>query len=191
MKWSPRIGKEYILTPTQYAVARYSVWVISAIMIIGEKKMFANIDNIYVAIACAFVTVFAWLAIVQYSRYRLDKHEDAPREENAPKFAVVPYLLIPLVWGAVAVGVGLYAVNLAAGHYTLSQEDIIFAGAVASVLVYAVLDLKVVSMTGDAKYFADLEREALKSSKAIVEEMIYSEEEKNLILALRANKKKD
>ena len=169
MKWTPRIIKDYVLTPTQYVFAQWTFWVASAIFLIGESKMLDNIDNLYLAVACAFATVIAWIGIVQYSRKVLDDTEDASHDSEKPKFALIPYLVIPIIWGAVAVGLGLYAGNFLIGRYGLASEDGLVLCAGLSLLIYMVLDWKVVSMCGDAKYFLDLEKEAVKSAETAAE----------------------
>lgn len=112
-------------------------------------------------IALCFTAGYA--VLVQYSRYTAHKKahfddDDPDKVAMASKFAIVPYLIIPLIFCGISVCCSLFGVDYAANSgYVTDAEGIAVWTVAVAVAVYLILDYKLVSHVGDAVYFDTIE----------------------------------
>lgn len=126
--------------------------------------MLTNIESLYVIAVLSFFFAFGFMVLKQWSEYedhRKVHADDDPASKayrDANRFAVVPYLIIPLIFVAMSVIAGLFAVDYAASVGWLNgSEGIAIWCIIASVVIYAVADYGLVSKVGDAAYFRFIE----------------------------------
>lgn len=132
---------------------------------IGGEKMFANIPEIETAICLAAAAVIGWILCVQYSKYIQHKKKHVNDEKYNESFAVIPYFIVPVLFGALGVVCGLWVGDyLSVKGYIAGPEEIIAVVIGASVIAYAVLDHYIVSHVGDAVYFQTIEADIVKSA---------------------------
>lgn len=137
--------------------------------------MFENIIDMKETLAITAITVIAWIGITSYSRFveHKKKNKDIDEDKYLAKFAFIPYLFIPLVFGSVAVIVGLTAGDWAvAKGYITSPYEIATVSATVSVLAECLLDKYLVSHTGDAVYFQTIEDKVVKSAGDAAEQTL-------------------
>ena len=125
--------------------------------------MLANIPElILTAVICACFTI-GYAVLVQYSRYTAHKKahfgdDDDDKVAMASRFAVVPYLIIPVIFCGLSVFCGLAAVDYALSLDWISgAEGAAVYSVAASVIIYILADFKLVRHVGDAVYFDTIE----------------------------------
>lgn len=125
--------------------------------------MLAHIPELLLTALIAVCFTVGYAVLVQYSRYTAHKKahfddDDPDKVAMASKFAVVPYLIIPLIFCGISVVCSLFAVDYAASSgYVNDAEGIAVWTVAAAVAVYLILDYKLVSHVGDAVYFDTIE----------------------------------
>lgn len=125
--------------------------------------MLAHIPDLFLTALIAVCFTVGYAVLVQYSRYTAHKKlhfndDDPDRVAMASKFAVVPYLIIPLIFCSLSVFCSLFAVDYAVySGYITGAEGIAMWTVAAAVAVYLILDFKLVSHVGDAVYFDTIE----------------------------------
>ena len=128
--------------------------------------MFTNIPEIWVTVALTAVAVLAWLAIVQYSEY-IAHIKKNPTDEASREFAFIPYLVVPAIFGAIAVVGALFCADYLAVHgWITGAEEVCGLSIGLGVLIYAVLDRYIVSQAGDATYFRTIEDKVVDAVKS-------------------------
>lgn len=127
--------------------------------------MFANIEHIQIVAACAAVVVLAYIGLVQYSRYVAHKKKhvnDESTSELPNNFAVIPYALIPIMFGAAAVFVGLVVADYVAFRgWVDGVSGALIASVIFSIVLYIVMDAGLIRHVGDAVYFDTIESKFL------------------------------
>lgn len=127
--------------------------------------MFANVPEIEIAVCLAAAAVIGWILCVQYSKFIQHKKAHVNDEKFKENFAVVPYFIVPVLFGSLAVICGLWVGDyLAIKGYIAGPEEITAIVIGASVTAYAVLDHYIVSHVGDAVYFQTIEADIVKSA---------------------------
>lgn len=141
-------------------------------------------------IAACFTVGYA--VLVQYSRYTAHKKlhfndDDPDKVAMASNFAVVPYLIIPLIFCGISVLCSLFAVDYAvcSGYITDTEGIAVWTVAVA-VAVYLILDFKLVSHVGDAVYFDTIES---KFHNVVAQDLITDDEVKAAVAEYLKNRK--
>lgn len=125
--------------------------------------MLAHIPELLMTALIAACFTAGYAVLVQYSRYTAHKKahfddDDPDKVAMASQFAVVPYLIIPLIFCGISVFCSLFAVDYAASSgYVNDAEGIAVWTVAAAVAVYLILDYKLVSHVGDAVYFDTIE----------------------------------
>lgn len=142
-------------------------------------------------IAVCFTVGYA--VLVQYSRYTAHKKahfddDDPDKVAMASNFAVVPYLIIPLIFCGISVLCSLFAVDYAvcSGYITDTEGIAVWTVAVA-VAVYLILDFKLVSHVGDAVYFDTIESRFHQA--AVAADIITDDEVKAAVAEYLKNRK--
>lgn len=141
-------------------------------------------------IAACFTVGYA--VLVQYSRYTAHRKahfddDDPDKVAMASKFAVVPYLIIPLMFCGISVFCSLFAVDYAASSgYIAGAEGIAVWAVAVAVAVYLILDYKLVSHVGDAVYFDTIES---KFHNVAVQDLITDDEVKAVVAEYLKNRK--
>lgn len=125
--------------------------------------MLAHIPDLLLTAAIAACFTVGYAVLVQYSRYTAHKKlhfndDDPDTVAMASKFAVVPYLIIPLIFCGLSVFCSLFAVDYAfyAGYVT-GTEGVAGLTVMVAVIIYLLADFKLVSHVGDAVYFDTIE----------------------------------
>ncbi len=112
-------------------------------------------------IAACFTIGYA--VLVQYSRYTTHKKahftdDDPDKVAMASKFAIVPYMIIPLIFCGLSVFCSLFAVDYAVyAGYVSGAEGIAMWTVAAAVAIYILADYNLVRHVGDAVYFDTIE----------------------------------
>lgn len=156
--------------------------------------MLTNIENIHIVavIAAAFVT--GLMLCIQWSLFedhRKAHFDDA--DEHAVKlassFAVVPYLLIPAVFVALSVVIGIFTADyLASCNYVSGQSGICLVATAVSIAAYAILDHTVVGHLGDAVYFRTIESRIVETVTVKWDDL--TDEEKDAAIKAATRKKR-
>ena len=149
--------------------------------------MFTNIPELYTVMGLCAVAVVAWIGLVQYSRYQQHIKNNLTASEaklNAAKeFAFIPYLIVPVLFGALAVAGALWVADFTAVHgYFTGAEELAGVALVSTIAIYCVLSKYLVSHIGDAVYFATIEN---KVAEVVEEFPNLSEEDKELLKLLK------
>ena len=136
--------------------------------------MLAHIPDLFLTAMIAMCFTVGYAVLVQYSRYTAHKKahfsdDDPDKVAMASKFAIVPYLIIPLIFCGLSVFCSLFAVDYAVySGYIIGAEGIDIWTVVAAVAAYLILDFKLVSHVGDAVYFDTIES---KFHQAVVQDL--------------------
>lgn len=155
---------DIVQTDYRLFAIRFILSMVPVFILIRGTKMFEHIPEINIAIALGAVAVIAWILCIQYSRYVMHKKKHVNDEKYDEPFAIVPYFIVPILFGALSVIGGLWIGDyLAIKGYLIGVEEIIAISTVASVIVYGVLDYYIVSHVGDAVYFQTIEADMVKS----------------------------
>lgn len=137
--------------------------------------MFANIEHIQIVAACAVVIVLAYIGLVQYSRYVAHKKKHVNDESTSKltnSFAFIPYALIPIMFGAAAVFVGLVAADyIAFRGWVDGDSGVLIASVIFSIALYIVMDAGLVRHVGDAVYFDTIESKFLGVADDVVDDV--------------------
>lgn len=160
MQWLPLQCGRYIISPLATWMFRIAITLVSAFAFIGGINMFENIPEIYITIAMCAIAMVAWVGIIQYSKFEqhIKKNIGTEKEDPARKFAVIPYFVIPVLFGAISVIVALFVTNWVIGRgYVATEEDIAIVAIVATIVANCVLDKALVSHIGDTVYFKTIE----------------------------------
>lgn len=193
MQWIPRQYGKYILTPVRIWVCRIFITLTTLFIAVGGSNMFENIPEIYQVIAMCAVVVIAWIGVIQYSEFtqHIKKNIGAPEAKlkQAQEFAVIPYLVIPVLFGAVSVIGGLFITDYAIVHgYVAGTEEICACAIIASVVANCILDKGIVSHIGDTVYFRTIENKVVKKAEEFPGLAGLSDEDKKLIAIIKAVK---
>jgi hypothetical protein len=114
------------------------------------------------AVICVCFTI-GYALLVQYSRYTAHKKahfndDDADKVAMASKFAVVPYMIIPVIFCGLSVFCGLAAVDYALSvDWITGAEGAAIWSVAASAAIYILADFNLVRHVGDALYFDTIE----------------------------------
>ena len=117
--------------------------------------MFSNIPDLLSVVLVATVFVTALIGVVQYSRYEAHRkiHIKDPESSDsfrlATKFSVVPYLIVPIMFGAVGIFSSLILTDIVAGRGYVSGIETGYFGVAVSVILYMIMDKLVVRHCGD------------------------------------------
>ena len=137
-------------------------------------NMLSNIDELLIVAAIAVCFTAGYAMLVQYSRYTAHKKahwkdEDPDKVAMSSRFAVIPYMIIPLVFVGLSVFCGLTAADYAfAAGWMKSDIGIPIWSAAASLAVYILADYGLVRHVGDAVYFDTIESRFHKAAEQVV-----------------------
>ena len=187
MQWIPRQYRSYVLSNIYLWMGRLALSFVSVYTLIGGSSMFTNIPEIFTVIGLCALAVVAWIVLVQYSKWqqhiKSNVNSSEAKQQAAKDFAFIPYLVIPVLFGAVAVTGGLWVADLCAVKGWFSGvEEIAVVAVIASVVIDCVLGKYLVSHVGDAVYFATIEN---KVAEVVEEFPGISEEDKELLRLLK------
>lgn len=125
--------------------------------------MFANIPELLPVVVLAAVFVISLIGVIQYSRYEAHRkaHIQDPEGSDsfrlATKFSAVPYLIVPVMFGAVSILSALFLTDILAGRGYIQAGEITYAAVAASIILYLITDKLVVRQCGNAVYFDTVE----------------------------------
>lgn len=155
-----------IQTDYRLFALRFILSLVPFFILLKGVKMFEHIPEINLAIALGAVAVVSWILCIQYSRYVMHKKKHVNDEKYEEPFAIVPYFIVPVLFGALSVIGGLWIGDyLTIKEYLAGTEEVLAVTTVASVIVYGILDYYIVSHVGDAVYFETIEADMVKSAK--------------------------
>ena len=191
MQWIPRQSGKYILSNIYIWTGHIFLMIVSVFATIRGLNMFENIPEINNVSAMCAVAVIGWIGLIQYSKYvqHIKANIDASETKfkQAKEFAFIPYLIIPVIFGAISVFAGLWVADYTAVRgYFAGAEEIAVIAIVASIIVNCILSKYLVNHIGDAVYFATIEN---KVAKAVEEFPPVSEEDMKLIAVLKQLRK--
>lgn len=191
MQWIPRQYGKYILSNIYLWTGRIVLTIVSAFAVIRGLNMFEHIPEINIVIAMCAVAVIGWIGLIQYSKYvqHIKANVDAPeaKQEQAKEFAFIPYLIIPVIFGAISVFAGLWVADCTAVKgYFAGAEEITAIAITASIIVNCILAKYLVNHIGDAVYFATIENKVAKVAEEFPQ---ISEEDMKLLAVLKQLKK--
>lgn len=191
MQWIPRQYGKYILSNIYLWTGRIVLTIVSAFAVIRGLNMFAHIPEINIVIAMCAVAVIGWIGLIQYSKYvqHIKANVDAPeaKQKQAKEFAFIPYLIIPVIFGAISVFAGLWVADYTAVKgYFAGAEEITAIAITASIIVNCILAKYLVNHIGDAVYFATIENKVAKVAEEFPQ---ISEEDMKLLAVLKQLKK--
>lgn len=158
-----------------YICSYWLVWLLplvssSYLCLIRVSEMFANIPEIEITIGIAFVAVLFVLGLVQYSRFIEHRKKHKDDELGTEKFAVIPYLAVPILGAVVAVCIAAIVTDLAVMKgYMITSEGIAFWNAVMAIIAYALLDHYLIGHIGDAVYYTTIESKVADIAKSVTE----------------------
>ena len=154
--------------------------------------MLTHIPELFPTALIAACFAVGYAVLVQYSRYTAHRKahfddDDPDKVAMASKFAVVPYLIIPLIFCGISVFCSLFAVDYAASSgYVTDAEGIAVWTVAVAVAVYLILDFKLVSHVGDAVYFDTIES---KFHQGVTADLITDDEVKAAVAEYLKNRK--
>lgn len=124
--------------------------------------MFDNIVDIQVVASVAGVILLAYIGLVQYSRYVAHKKKHAndgdDRVTMANTFAVIPYAIIPILFGVGAAFVGVsFADYFAGAGWVTTCAGVALAAVIMTLAAYILMDVGLIKHVGDAVYFDTIE----------------------------------
>ena len=125
--------------------------------------MFDNIPELLMtAVICVCFTI-GYAMLVQYSRFAAHKKAHADDDDDdkvimASHFAIVPYMIIPIIFCGLSVFCGLAAVDYAmSADWITGAEGATIWSVAASTAIYIMADYNLVRHVGDAVYFDTIE----------------------------------
>jgi len=91
--------------------------------------MFEMINDLLIVVMCCVLFVFGIVGVLQYSRFQ--KHKKAHIEDDddsrewilASKFAPIPYLIVPGLFGILAIFCALTVTSILAMHVPVSGME--------------------------------------------------------------------
>lgn len=138
--------------------------------------MFSNIPELLPVIVLATVFVVSLIGVIQYSRYEAHRkaHIEDPEGSDsyrlATKFSAVPYLIVPVCFGAVSILSALFLTDILAGREYIHAGEINYVAVAASIILYLITDKLVVRQCGNAVYFDTIEDKLFQRTAAVVAE---------------------
>ena len=124
--------------------------------------MLENIPELLMtAVICVCFTI-GYAMLVQYSRFAAHKKAHADDDDDkvimASHFAIVPYMIIPIIFCGLSVFCGLAAVDYAMSvDWITGAEGAVIWSVAASIAIYIMADYNLVRHVGDAVYFDTIE----------------------------------
>lgn len=164
MRWWTQVG-DHILTQRW-------VWLCTAFFAISTftqrcSKMFEQIADKEVVIGIAFVAVLLVLGLTQWSQYVAHQKKHAEDELGTEKFAVIPYLIIPILGAVVTTLISALIVDIAIGRgYLIGNEEIAAATLILNVALYCLADYYLIGHVGDATYYKTIEAKVADTVKS-------------------------
>lgn len=174
----PRLNPPWLCTPLWMASCQWT-WTAAVVftLTIGAISMFTMINEIHWVAAISMSVVAVWIMCKQYSKYVSHKKAHVADEADsipfklANSFAVFPYMVIPLVFGALSVLASLFVTDWALAHaYIGGVEETVALAVVVSLLIYFACDLGLVAHLGDSVYFETVELKAFQHAVDAAEE---------------------
>ena len=167
MRWWTQVG-DYILT--QRWVWFSMAFVTISTIIQRGSKMFENILEKEIVIGIAFVAVLLLLGLTQWSQYVQHQKKHAEDDLGTEKFAIIPYLVIPILGAVVTTLVSALAVDIAIGRgYITGTEEIAVAMLALDVVLYCLADYYLLGHVGDATYYKTIEAKVADAAKSAAE----------------------
>lgn len=123
----------------------------------------AHIPDLLPTALIAVCFTVGYAVLVQYSRYTAHKKlhfndDDDDKVAMSSKFAIVPYLIIPLIFCGLSVFCSLFAVDYAVyAGYVTGTEGVTGLTVMVAVIIYLLSDYNLVRHVGDAVYFDTIE----------------------------------
>ena len=148
--------------------------------------MFGNIPEIYICVAFASLAVVVWMAITQWSEFVDHQKSTTHDKDAAEKFAVVPYLLIPLLGCAISVLGALWCGDWLNCHgYVSGAEETCGVTVGVAVVIYCLVDKYLLAELGNSTYFKTIESKVADTVKSASE---YSDEDIAFLEAVKRMK---
>jgi len=114
---------------------------------------------------CIAVAMF-WMSLVQYSRYSEHRKKHSGEQDA---FAYLPYYFIPAVGCAISVFASLVAVAYCLEcRYIVNDYYAVAWSAIATVVVYMVLDYVLIRKIGDVVYYETIERKVAEKTAEVI-----------------------
>lgn len=117
--------------------------------------MFTNIPELLPVVVLSAVFILSLIGLIQYSRYEAHRKVHIQDPEGcdsfrlATKFSAVPYLVVPICFGAVSILSSLFLIDILAGRGYIHAGEIFYADVAASIILYLILDKLVVRQCGN------------------------------------------
>lgn len=155
-----------------YICTYWPVWVSSLLfssyfITIKVTDMLTNIPELEIIAAIAVVAVLLVMSCVQYSRFVEHKKKHKDDEYGTEKFAVVPYLVIPVFGAVVSVCLALFVTDYAVMKGWIDTVQwIAVVNAFIAVVIYALADNYLIGHLGQAVYYETIESKVADTVKS-------------------------
>ena len=174
-----------------YVLTRRWVWMLTVLItntsiLRSVSKMLENISDVPYVIGIAFLAVLFCIAMTQWSAFVAHRKKHKDDELGSEKFAVIPYLAIPLLGALITTILAAVGVDVAIGHgyITGDTEEITLITVIADIILWCLADYYLVSHIGDAVYYQTIESKVADAAKSVVPSLDDPETLKALIKQL-------
>lgn len=165
MTWWSQDG-DFVLT--QRWVWTLTVLITSISILRSVSKLLENINDKFLVLGISFLAVLFCIAMTQWSAYVTHKKKHAEDELGTEKFAVIPYLVVPLLGALVTTILAALGVDIAIGHGYIcgDTEDITVVTVIFDIILWCLADYYLVSHVGDAVYYQTIESKVADAAKS-------------------------
>lgn len=117
--------------------------------------MFSNIPELLPVVVLSAVFILSLIGVIQYSRFEAHRKAHIQDTEGsdsfklATKFSAMPYLIVPICFGAVSILSSLFLIDILAGRGYIHAGEIFYADVAASIILYLIIDKVVSKQCGD------------------------------------------